>query len=109
MNAVVAFYYLFIQPFESKYENFKNAASEILLIIIQVLIISLVKDNSTNEDSRIKIGWIIVGLISFLIVWHFLGMTFDFMYIIFIHLKSLKDRRNRLKVANFDDQAGINE
>ncbi|EAR83862.2 hypothetical protein TTHERM_00821960 (macronuclear) [Tetrahymena thermophila SB210] len=103
MNVVVALFYLLIQPYEKKYENYKNAAFEIVMIVIQILFAFLVKDSqSQSEANRILIGWIGIALVCIVILWSFISMSVEVLYELFLYLKSLKSRRNRSKVANFD-------
>ncbi|EAR83860.2 hypothetical protein TTHERM_00821940 (macronuclear) [Tetrahymena thermophila SB210] len=105
MNVIVAAYYIVIQPFESKYENIKNAAAEFVLIAIQIIIALLVDDpKSQPESHRITLGWIAIALITFVILWQFLGIIYDSLYSLYEYLKELKQKRNRSKVANFDNQ-----
>ncbi|KAL4429883.1 hypothetical protein ABPG74_022906 [Tetrahymena malaccensis] len=105
MNLIVAAYYIVIQPFESKYENIKNAAAEFVLIAIQIIIAMLVDDpQSQAESDRITLGWIAIALITFVILWQFLGIIYDGLYSLYEYLKEFKQKRNRSKVANFDNQ-----
>ncbi|KAL4429884.1 hypothetical protein ABPG74_022907 [Tetrahymena malaccensis] len=110
MNVLVALYYLLVQPFEKKYENFKNLAFELVMITIQILFAFLVSDpTSQSESDRILIGWIGIALVCFVVLWSFISMSVEVLYEAFIYLKSLKNRRNRSKVANFDAAEHIQE
>ncbi|KAL4473382.1 hypothetical protein ABPG72_015625 [Tetrahymena utriculariae] len=103
MNVLLALFYLLVQPYEKKYENFKNVAFEIVMISIQILFAFLVNDPiSQSEADRILIGWIGIGLVCFVILWSFISICIEVLYEAFIYLKSLKNRRNRSKIANFD-------
>ncbi|KAL4450406.1 hypothetical protein ABPG74_019304 [Tetrahymena malaccensis] len=65
-------------PQEKKVDNIKNGISELLLVIIQITICFLVKDDdSQREEERYNIGWIIVGSASFILTIHIFSVIID--------------------------------
>ncbi|KAL4450405.1 hypothetical protein ABPG74_019303 [Tetrahymena malaccensis] len=78
MNILLSIYYLYIRPQEKKVDNIKNGISELLLVIIQITICFLVKDDdSQREEERYNIGWIIVGSASLILTIHIFSVIID--------------------------------
>ncbi|EWS72592.1 hypothetical protein TTHERM_001089029 (macronuclear) [Tetrahymena thermophila SB210] len=78
MNIFLSIYYLYIKPQEEKSANIKNGISEVLLVIMQVTICFLVKDDeSQREENRFNIGWIIVGSASLILSIHIFSVVVD--------------------------------
>lgn len=63
---------------ELKWENIKNAVGEIVLIIVQICVVSLVEDSpDEDEDRRYRIGWIIIGFSGFIMAWHTIQLVYE--------------------------------
>ncbi|EWS72589.1 hypothetical protein TTHERM_001176648 (macronuclear) [Tetrahymena thermophila SB210] len=78
MNIFLSIYYLYLKPQEEKSANIKNGISEVLLVIMQVTICFLVKDDeSQREEDRFNIGWIIVGSASLILTIHIFSVIVD--------------------------------
>ncbi|EAR85937.2 hypothetical protein TTHERM_01176650 (macronuclear) [Tetrahymena thermophila SB210] len=68
----------YTNPQEEKSANIKNGISEVLLVIMQVTICFLVKDDeSQREEDRFNIGWIIVGSASLILTIHIFSVVVD--------------------------------
>ncbi|EWS75591.1 hypothetical protein TTHERM_000597660 (macronuclear) [Tetrahymena thermophila SB210] len=96
-------YKFILTPFKSKYENVQFITQEILMIVIQICASLLVKDSQDeNEDTRMKIGWIIVAISGFLIAYFTLFIIKDIIVSIFQLVKSLiiqiKNKKSKSKV-----------
>ncbi|EWS72591.1 hypothetical protein TTHERM_001089028 (macronuclear) [Tetrahymena thermophila SB210] len=78
MNVFLSIFYLYLKPQEEKSANIKNGISEVLLVIMQVTICFLVKDDeSQREEDRFNIGWIIVGSASLILTIHIFSVILD--------------------------------
>ncbi|KAL4493841.1 hypothetical protein ABPG73_010119 [Tetrahymena malaccensis] len=78
MNIFLSIFYLYVKPQEEKSANIKNGISEVLLVIMQVTICFLVKDDdSQREQDRFNIGWIIVGSASLILTIHIFSVVVD--------------------------------
>ncbi|EAR85941.2 hypothetical protein TTHERM_01178670 (macronuclear) [Tetrahymena thermophila SB210] len=78
MNVFLSIFYLYLKPQEEKSANLKNGISEVLLVIMQVTICFLVKDDeSQREEDRFNIGWIIVGSASLILTIHIFSVIVD--------------------------------
>ncbi|KAL4461968.1 hypothetical protein ABPG74_000813 [Tetrahymena malaccensis] len=76
LNLLVIFLIAYIQPYDCLSENIKNASSEVILIAIQICAATLVEDGQDdNEERRINVGWIIVCLSAFALLWNTLVLT----------------------------------
>ncbi|KAL4477132.1 hypothetical protein ABPG72_008866 [Tetrahymena utriculariae] len=63
---------------EEKSANIKNGISEVLLVVMQITICFLVKDDdSQREEDRFNIGWIIVGSASLILTIHIFSVVID--------------------------------
>ncbi|EWS72590.1 hypothetical protein TTHERM_001176649 (macronuclear) [Tetrahymena thermophila SB210] len=78
MNVFLSIFYLYLKPQEEKSANIKNGISEVLLVIMQVTICFLVKDDENQrEQDRFNIGWIIVGSASLILTIHIFSVVID--------------------------------
>ncbi|EAR85945.2 hypothetical protein TTHERM_01178720 (macronuclear) [Tetrahymena thermophila SB210] len=76
LNLVVIFLIAYIQPYDCLSENIKNASSEVILIAIQMCAATLVEDSQDdNEERRINVGWAIVCLSAFALLWNTLVLA----------------------------------
>ncbi|EAR94972.3 hypothetical protein TTHERM_00509130 (macronuclear) [Tetrahymena thermophila SB210] len=71
LNLLLAVFIIIITPFQSNYYNYQFILQELSLITIQVLASLLINDDQdVSEDYRMKIGWIIIGISSFWIIYY---------------------------------------
>ncbi|KAL4477135.1 hypothetical protein ABPG72_008869 [Tetrahymena utriculariae] len=90
LNLLVIFLIAYLQPYDSVSENIKNASSEVILIAIQICAATLVEDGQDdNEERRINIGWAIVCLSAFALLWNTLVLTKDTVISFYLSFKKL--------------------
>ncbi|KAL4441154.1 hypothetical protein ABPG74_002104 [Tetrahymena malaccensis] len=71
LNFLIIAFIVIIIPFQSSYFNYQFMLQELSLIIIQALASLLINDGqNVSEDYRMNVGWIIIGISSFWIIYY---------------------------------------
>ncbi|EAR91485.2 hypothetical protein TTHERM_00598660 (macronuclear) [Tetrahymena thermophila SB210] len=103
LNIFIIIYLSVVTPFKSNFENVQFIIQEVLMIAIQICASLLVKDSQDeNEDTRMKIGWIIVAISGFLIAYFTIFIIKDLIVSIYQLVKSLvmyiKNKKSKSQV-----------
>lgn len=78
VNFAMLLYLILVFPYESKHENIKTCAGEIVIIGICIAGLFLVNDEEAQiEEKRMNVGWWIVGLSAFILFWHTIQLLFE--------------------------------
>ncbi|CAD8067436.1 unnamed protein product [Paramecium sonneborni] len=97
LNVAFIIYLQFNKPLEDIYEHYKIIGSEIIIFLVEIVIVILFcqQKKESNEDNEILIGWFIITLCTFLILFQFfldVKQHFDYLIKIYQVLRNIISR-----------------